>query len=67
MAYKVVKYLFRKVAVRKDTLYRLIDQLDANEDGRLELSEVAAAFKELWAVAMGKRGKSKKAKLRNAD
>lgn len=69
MAYRVVRYLFRNVAVRKDTLIRLLDALDANDDGRLSMSEVAAALKELWAVAMGKRTKEskKKSKVRTAD
>lgn len=67
MAYRIIRWLYRNVAVKKDTLKKLIDSLDANEDGRVSLGEVAAAFKELWCAAMGKKGKKKQSKVRTAD
>ena len=66
MAYRFLKWTFRNVAVKKDTLVRLIDRLDSNEDGRVSLGEVAAALKELWKAAMGKT-KTKKSKVRTVD
>lgn len=66
MAYKFLKWSYRNVAVKKDTLVRLIDRLDTNDDGRVSLGEVAAALKELWKAAMGKTSK-KKSKVRTVD
>lgn len=66
MAYRFLKWTYRNVAVKKDTLVRLIDKLDSNEDGRVSLGEVAAALKELWKAAMGKT-KTKKSKVRTVD
>ena len=66
MGYRLVRYLYRNVAVRKDTVDKLLDQLDTNDDGRVSLGEVAAALKELWKAAMGKTSK-KKSKVRTVD
>lgn len=66
MGYRLVRYLYRNVAVRKDTIVKLLDQLDTNEDGRLSLDEIAAALKALWKTAMGKTERKAK-KLRTAD
>ncbi len=66
MGYRFLKWTYRNVAVKKDTLVRLIDKLDSNEDGRVSLGEVAAALKELWKAAMGKVPK-KKSKVRTVD
>ncbi len=66
MAYRFLRFAYRNVAVKKDTLIRLIDKLDANEDGRVSLGEIAVALKELWKVAMGKVSRKQK-KLRTAD
>lgn len=66
MGYRIVRYLYRNVAVRKDTVVRLLDQLDTNDDGRLSLGEIAAALKALWKTAMGKTERKAK-KLRTAD
>lgn len=66
MAYRFLRFAYRNVAVKKDTLIRLIDKLDANDDGRVSLGEIAVALKELWKVAMGKVSRKQK-KLRTAD
>ena len=66
MGYRLVRYLYRNVAVRKDTVVKLLDQLDTNDDGRLSLGEIAAALKALWKTAMGKTERKTK-KLRTAD
>lgn len=66
MGYRLVRYLYRNVAVRKDTVVKLLDQLDTNDDGRLSLGEIAAALKALWKTAMGKTERKAK-KLRTAD
>lgn len=66
MGYRFVRYLYRNVAVRKDTVVKLLDQLDTNDDGRLSLDEIAAALKALWKTAMGKTERKAK-KLRTAD
>ena len=67
MTYKLVRYLFRNVAVSKDLLKRLLDQMDYDQDGRISLSEVAAALKSLWRQANGKAPKPKKAKVKTLD
>lgn len=54
MAYRVLKYIFRKVDVSKDILVKLIDSMDADGNGRISLSEAAIAMKMLWKQAMGK-------------
>lgn len=66
MSYRFLKWSYRNVAVKKDTLVRLIDKLDSNDDGRVSLGEVATALKELWNAAMGKT-KTKKSKVRTVD
>lgn len=66
MSYRFLKWSYRNVAVKKDTLVRLIDKLDTNDDGRVSLGEVATALKELWKAAMGKTSK-KKSKVRTVD
>lgn len=66
MAYRFLRFAYRNVAVKKDTLIRLIDRLDADQDGRVSLGEIAVALKELWKVAMGKVSRKQK-KLRTAD
>lgn len=67
MADRFIRHIYRNVAVKADTLKRLIDQIDTDADGRLTLGEVAAAFKELWRQAMGKGKKPKKSKIRTVD
>ena len=60
--------MYRNVSVKADTLKRLIDEIDADDDGRLTLGEVAAAFKELWRQAMGKAKTPRKVrKIRTVD
>ncbi len=54
MAYRMLRFIFRKVDVSKDILITLIDSMAADGDGRLTLSEVAIALKMLWKKAMGK-------------
>lgn len=67
MSDRLIRHAYRNVAVRAETLKRLIDSIDADQDGRLTLGEVAAAFKELWRQAMGKGKKPKKSKIRTVD
>lgn len=67
MAYTFLKRSFRNVAVSKDLLRRLIDAMDADEDGRISLEEVAVALKVLWKRANGKIDKPKKAKVKTLD
>ena len=67
MAYRFLKYGFRNVAVSKDLLRRLIDAMDADEDGRISLEEVAVALKVLWKKANGKIEKPKKVKVKTLD
>ena len=60
--------MYRNVAVRAETLKRLIDEIDADEDGRLTLGEVTACFKMLWRQAMGKNKVPRKVrKIRTVD
>ncbi len=66
MGYRLIRYLYRNVAVRKDTVVKLLDQLDVNEDGRVSLGEIAAALKALWKTAMGKTER-KARKMRTVD
>ena len=66
MGYRLVRYLYRNVAVRTDTIVKLLDQLDVNEDGRVSLGEIAAALKALWKTAMGKTERKTK-KMRTVD
>lgn len=68
MADRIIRYMYRNVSVKADTLKRLIDEIDADEDGRLTLGEVAAAFKELWRQAMGRAKTPRKVrKIRTVD
>ena len=67
MAYRFLRYAFRNVAVSKDLLRRLIDSLDADEDGRISLQEVAVALKILWKKANGKIDKPKKVRVKTLD
>ena len=39
--YRMIRYLYRHVAVSKDLMIKLIDSIDADADGRITLSEVA--------------------------
>ena len=64
MGYKLVKYLFRNVEVSKDILIKLIDSMDANDNGRISLAEAAVALKMLWKKA---QGKIKPAKVKTLD
>ena len=64
MAYKLVKYLFRNVDVSKDILIKLIDSMDADDNGRISLEEIAVALKMLWKKA---QGKVKPAKVKTLD
>ena len=54
MAYYFIRHAFRNVSVSKEILHKLIDSIDADQDGRLSLGEVAVAMKMLWKKAMGK-------------
>lgn len=67
MAYTFLKRTFRNVAVSKDLLRRLIDAMDADQDGRISLAEVAIALKVLWKKANGKVDKPKKVKVKTLD
>ena len=67
MAYTFLKRTFRNVAVSKDLLRKLIDAMDADDDGRISLAEVAVALKILWKRANGKIDKPKKAKVKTLD
>ena len=67
MAYTFLKHAFRNVAVSKDLLRRLIDSMDADEDGRISLQEVAVALKVLWKKANGKIDKPKKVRVKTLD
>lgn len=68
MGNRIVKYLYRNVSVKAETVKKVIDQLDIDEDGRLTLGEVAVGLKELWRVAMGKTKPSRKQrKIRVVD
>ena len=63
---RILRYMYRNVAVKKQTLIRIIDAVDADEDGRISLGELAAALKMLWRSAMGKIKPVKK-KIRTVD
>lgn len=67
MSYRLVKYLFRNVAVSKDLLHRLVNSMDIDDDGRISLSEMAAALKSLWRQANGKIPKEKRPKVKTLD
>ena len=67
MAYRILKRMFRNVAVSRDLLKRLIDSMDYDEDGRISLAEVAIALKVLWKKANGKLEKPKKVKVKTLD
>ena len=54
MGYYFIRRAFRNVSVSKEILHKLIDNIDADQDGRLSLGEVAVALKMLWKKAMGK-------------
>lgn len=54
MGYYFIRRAFRNVSVSKEILHKLIDSMDADDDGRLTLSEVVIALKMLWKKAMGK-------------
>ena len=54
MSYYFIRRAFRNVSVSKEILHKLIDSIDADQDGRLSLGEVAVALKMLWKKAMGK-------------
>ena len=54
MAYRLINYLFRNVDVSKDILVKLINAMDADDNGRVSLAEAAVAMKMLWKQAMGK-------------
>ena len=64
MAYRLIKHLFRNVEVSKEIIYKLIDAMDADENGRISLQEVAVALKMLWKKA---QGKVKPAKVKTLD
>ena len=64
MAYRLIKHLFRNVEVSKEIIFKLIDAMDADENGRISLQEVAVALKMLWKKA---QGKVKPAKVKTLD
>lgn len=61
--------MFRNVQVSKDLIVRVIDSLDADNNGRISLDEVAVALKLLWCQAMGKvkKPKAPKTKVKTLD
>ena len=61
---RILRYMFRNVEVSKEILYKLIDGIDADGNGRISLAEIAVALKMLWKSAMGK---VKKPKVRTLD
>ncbi len=63
---RILRYMYRNVAVKKQTLIKILDAVDADEDGRISLGELAAALKMLWRSAMGKI-KTPKKKIRTVD
>lgn len=63
---RIIRYLYRNVAVKKQTVIKILDAVDADEDGRISLGELAAALKMLWRTAMGKI-KTPKKKVRTVD
>ena len=69
MAYRILKRMFRNVEVSKDLIVRVIDSLDADNNGRISLDEVAVALKLLWCQAMGKvkKPKAPKTKVKTLD
>lgn len=67
MAYRLIKHLFRNVEVSKEIIYKLIDAMDADANGRISLQEVAVALKMLWQKANGKMDKPKKSKVKTLD
>ena len=64
--YRMIRYLYRHVAVSKDLMIKLIDSIDADADGRITLSEVAMGLKMLWKKALGKE-KVKRPKMKYLD
>lgn len=62
---RLLRHAFRNVSVKRETICKLLDRIDANEDGRISLAEVVAALKALWRAAMGKEKRSKR--MRTAD
>ena len=64
MAYRLIKHLFRNVEVSKEIIFKLIDAMDTDENGRISLQEVAVALKMLWKKA---QGKVKPAKVKTLD
>lgn len=63
---RILRFMYRNVAVKKQTLFKIIEAVDADEDGRISLGELAAALKMLWRSAMGKIKPAKK-KIRTVD
>ena len=63
---RILRYMYRNVAVKKQTLIKIIDAIDTDGDGRISLGELAAALKMLWRSAMGKIKPAKK-KIRTVD
>ena len=64
--YRMIRYLYRHVAVSKDLMLKMIDAIDADGDGRITLSEVAMGLKILWKKALGKE-KVKRSKMKYLD
>ena len=64
--YRVIRYLYRHVAVSKDLMVKMIESMDADGDGRITLSEVAMGLKILWKKALGKE-KVKRPKMKYLD
>lgn len=49
-----IKRALRGVGIKKDVLVKYVASLDADENGIIELEEVAVALKYLWLKARGK-------------
>ena len=66
MKYRLIHYLYRHVAVSKDLMHKVIDSMDADDDGRITLAEIAVVLKVLWKKALGKE-KVKAPKVKYLD
>ena len=67
MANRMIRHIYRNVDISKDLLHRIINSLDADDNGRISLAEVAIALKLVWKQAMGKIKAPKKSKVKTLD
>ena len=66
MKYRLLRHMFRNLEISKALLIRIIDSMDADDNGRISMAEVAVALKVLWKRAMGKI-KEKPSKIKTVD